>query len=166
MTKFVRLAALAAAATIAVPAVAAPTPVSNGPVTATARIIKPLTLTKVGDMDFGTIVVQDAGTVTMDTAGAVTCTANLTCSGTTTAASYHVTGTNNQTVQITKPGVTLTNTDSSGTTLSLTLTGPTSVLLPSSGASGADFSLGGTIAVAASQREGTYVGDLAVTVDY
>lgn len=171
MSKFVRLAALAAATTIAAaPAFAAPTTVTGPgtPVTATAKITKPLTLTEVSDMDFGEIIVQDAGDVTMDTAGAVTCTGGLTCQGATTAATYKVTGTNNQTVQITKPNVTLTNTDSSGTTLTLVLNGygPTQQLLPNSGSTGVNFSLGGKIVVAANTREGTYVGDLAVTVDY
>lgn len=166
MTKFVRLAALAAAATVvAAPAFAVP--VSNGPVTATARIIKPLILEKTADMDFGTITVQDAGTVTMDaTTGAVTCTANLTCTGTTTAAGYSVKGTNSQWVTITKPSVILTNTDLSGTTLTVNLTGLDQVQLSSSGMSGTPFTLGGTISVPASQREGTYQGDLNVTVNY
>lgn len=167
MTKFVRLAALAAITFAATPAFAAPVSVSNGPVTATARITKPLTLEKVGDMDFGSIAVQDAGTATMNAlTGAVTCTANLTCTGATTAAEYKVKGTNNQVVQITKPNVTLTNTDSSGTTMTLVLTGPTTYTIPNAGATGGDFTLGGSIAVAASQRDGTYVGDLAVTVEY
>jgi hypothetical protein len=168
MTKFVRLAALAAATTIvATPVAAAPVPVSNGPVTATARITKPLTLEKVSDMDFGSIAVQDAGTATMNVAtGAVTCTANLTCTGATTAAEYKVKGTNNQVVQITKPNVTLTNTDTSGTTMTLVLAGPTTYQIPNAGTTGGNFTLGGSIAVAASQRDGTYVGNLAVTVEY
>ena len=167
MTKFVRMAALAAAATItATPAFAAPVSVTGGPVTATARIVKPLVLEKVADMEFGTITVQDAGTATMDTAGAVLCSANLTCTGATTAAEYKVKGTNNQVVQITKPDVTLTNTDLSGTTLTLVLAGPNTYTIPNAGATGGNFTLGGSIAVAASQRDGIYVGDLAVTVEY
>ena len=169
MTKFVRLAAIAAAVTVAAtPAFAVPVSGPNTPVTATARITKPLTLTEVSDMDFGEIIVQDAGVATMSTAGAVTCTGGLTCQGTTSAATYHVTGTNNQIVFITKPNVTLTNTDGSGAQLSLVLNGngPTQVTLPNSGSSGLDFSLGGQISVAANTREGVYQGDLNVTVHY
>ena len=84
------------------PASAAPTSVSNGPATAHAKIVKPLTLTRCQDLDFGTIVVRDAGTGgEVDTRpGAFTCGggATLTCSGPATAATYHVTGTNNQVV--------------------------------------------------------------------
>ena len=62
MIKFARLAALAAAATIvATPAVAAPVGVTGQVPTASVRIVKPLTLTRVRDLNFGTIVV---GTVT------------------------------------------------------------------------------------------------------
>ena len=169
MTKLTRLAAIAAACTVAAtPAFAVPVSGPNIPVTATARITKPLTLTEVSDMDFGEIIVQDAGVATMSTAGAVTCSGGLTCQGSTSAATYHITGTNQQTVFITKPDVTLTNTDGSGATLTLVLNGhgPTSVPLPNSGQSGTDFSLGGQISVAANTREGTYRGDLNVTVNY
>lgn len=166
MIKSVRLAALAAVATVvATPAFAVP--VSNGPVTSTARVIKPLVLEKVGDMDFGTITVQDAGVATLDAvAGTVSCTGGLSCTGSTSSAEYKVKGTNNQTVQVTKPDVTLTNTDLSGTTLTLELAGPDTFQIPNSGTTGGNFKLGGEINVAANTREGTYVGDLAVTVEY
>ena len=109
MNKFLRsmtLAATAAALTFTVSAAAAPVSVSNGPVQAHAAIVKPLTLTKMSDLDFGTIVVQDNGTAVMDTAGALTCPAPLTCATTGTPAPYKVTGTNNQVVQVTAPNVT------------------------------------------------------------
>jgi hypothetical protein len=161
------LTATAAALTlIAAPAVAAPTSVSNGPVQAHATIVKPLTLTKLSDMDFGSIVVQDNGTAVMDTAGALTCPATLTCAATGTPAQYQVTGTNNQVVFITAPNVTLTNAANPGTPLTLTLSGPASVTLPNSGSTGTSFSLGGSLPIAASTKDGTYVGDLNVTVNY
>jgi hypothetical protein len=167
MTKFLRTAAAAAVLTfVATAAAAAPTSVSNGPVQAHAAIVKPLTLTKVSDIDFGSIVVQDNGTVTMDTAGNITCPSTLTCAGSGTAAGYKVTGTNNQVVQITKPDVTLTNAANPGTPLTLVLSGPTSVTLPNSGTTGTTFTLGGSMAIAASTKDGTYVGDLHVTVNY
>jgi hypothetical protein len=167
MTKFLRTAAAAAVLTfVATAAAAAPTSVSNGPVQAHAAIVKPLTLTKVSDIDFGSIVVQDNGTVTMDTAGNITCPSTLTCAGSGTAAGYKVTGTNNQVVQISKPNVTLTNQSDSTQTLTLVLTGPSQVTLPNSGASGINFKLGGDLAIAASTKEGVYQGDLNVTVNY
>lgn len=166
MSKFVRLAALAAAATIAATPAAAQVSVSNGPVTATARIQKPLTLTRVDDIDFGTILVQGSDTVSLDPAtAALTCgaPANLTCSGATKVAQYRVTGTNNQDVIVTKPDVTLSNgTDS----LTLVLAGPATVNLTSSGSVGTLFNIGGSIFIDENVSEGTYTGNLAVTVEY
>lgn len=170
MSKLLRMTMLAAMATAltATSALAAPVSVSNGPVTARAQIVKPLTLSKQSDMDFGSIVVQDTGTITMDATGAVVCSASLTCGATGTPAEYTVTGTNNQVVNITKPDVTLSNAANPGTPLTLVLNGngPTSVTLPNSGATGINFKLGGAIAIAASTKDGLYTGDLNVTVDY
>ncbi len=171
MTKLLRTslaASVAVLTVVATPAVAAPTGASNGPATAHARIVKPLTLVSVANMEFGDITVQDAGVATMDAAGAITCTGGLTCAATGTPAEYTVTGTNNQIVYITKPNVTLTNTVNPGTPLTLVLNGhgPTQQLLPNSGSAGINFTLGGEISIAANTLEGDYNGDLAVTVDY
>jgi len=170
MSKFLRMTTLVATATAltAVPAIAAPVSVSNGPVTSRAQIVKPLTLARVGDMDFGSIVVQDNGTISMDATGAITCTTNLTCASTGTPAEYKVTGTNNQVVNITKPDVTLTNSGNPGTPLTLVLNGfgPASVTLPNSGSTGINFKLGGSIAIAATTKDGLYTGNLNITVDY
>lgn len=165
MTKFVRLAALAAAATIAAtPAHAVP--VSGQAPTATARIQKPLSLTRVDDLDFGTILVQGSDTISIDHAtGTLSCgaPANLTCSGVTKRAQYRVTGTNNQDVTVTMPDVSLSNgTDS----LTLVLNGPATVNLTNSGSTGTVFNIGGSIAIDEDVSEGTYTGDLAVTVEY
>src|SRR5207249_6581387 len=133
MINFIRTTSLAAtvvALTVsAAPALSAPVSVSNGPVTANAVIVKPLTLSKVSNLDLGSIVVQDNGTISMDATGAIVCSATLTCGATGTPAEYKVTGTNNQVVQITKPDVTLTNSGNPGTDLTLVMTGygPTSV---------------------------------------
>ena len=169
MTNLLRmtLAASVAALTLtSAPAVAAPTSSSNGPATARARIVKPLTLTRTSHMDFGDIVVQDAGVATLAMGGALTCSVTLTCAATGTPAAYLVTGTNNQVVTVSAPDVTLTNAANPGTPLTLDLNAPASILLPNSGATGENFSVGGSIAVAATTREGVYTGDLAVTVDY
>ena len=170
MSKFLRMTALAVTATAltSVPAFAAPVGLVGQTVTARAQIVKPLTLQKQSDMDFGSIVVQDNGTISMDATGAITCSTNLTCGTTGTPAEYKVTGTNNQVVNITKPNVTMTNAGNPGTPLTLVLNGfgPTSVTLPNSGSTGINFKLGGSIAIAASTKDGLYTGDLAVTVDY
>jgi len=173
MTKILRmtLAASVAAVTFAsTPAFAAPTSASgpNGLATAHAKIVKPLSLESVANMEFGDITVQDAGLATMDNAGAITCTGGLTCAATGTPAEYTVKGTNNQIVYITKPNVTLNNTANPGTPLTLVLNGhgPTQVLLTNSGQAGLNFKLGGEISIAANTLEGDYNGTLAVTVDY
>ncbi len=166
MNKSLLITALAATFVAATPANAAPASVSNGPVQAHATIVKPLTLTRVSDMDFGSIVVQDNGTASLSNSGTLTCPATLTCAGTGTPAEYTVTGTNNQVVYITAPNVTLTNTANPGTPLTLVLTGPAQITLPNSGTSGINFKLGGDLAIAASTKEGVYQGDLAVTVNY
>jgi hypothetical protein len=163
------LAATAAALTFtAAAATAASTGVNNGPVQAHAQIVKPLTLAKVTDIDFGTITVQDTGDAVLTAAGAITCNGGLTCSGTVSPATYKVTGTNNQVVTIDKPVVTLSNTDATmgGTPLTMTLTGQDTVTLPNSGSTGINFTLGGTMTVPAATKEGTYQGDLNVTVNY
>jgi hypothetical protein len=168
MSKFLRSMAFVAAvgAFGAGSANAAPTSVSNGPVQARATIVKPLTLAKVSDLNFGSITVQDNGTASLSNTGTLTCPSTLTCAATGTPAEFTVTGTNNQVVQISKPNVTLTNQSDSTQTLTLVLTGPTQVTLPNSGASGINFKLGGDLAIAASTKEGVYQGDLNVTVNY
>lgn len=162
------LAASAALTLASTPAFAAPTGSSNAPATAHAKIVKPLSLESVANMEFGDITLQGAGLATMDTAGAITCTGGLTCAASGTPAEYTVRGTNNQVVYITKPNVTLTNTVNPGTPLTLILNGhgPTQTLLPNSGQNGVNFTLGGEISIADNTLEGDYNGTLAVTVDY
>lgn len=165
MTKFVRLAALAAATLAATPALAQVSP-SNSPATATVRITKPLTLTRVAHLDMGTVVVWGNGTVAMDQAGAITCTAaTLVCAATGTPAEFTVTGSNNRVVQVNVPAsVTLV----SGTdNLTLVPNAPATVTLPNSGiGNGLNFKIGGSVALLDSTPGGTYVGTLSVTVQY
>jgi len=154
-------AALALTTTPAAAQVAA-----SPPATGRVQIVKPLTLERIANLDFGTIVVQGDGTATLDTAGNITCTVDLTCSATGAPAEYKVTGTNNQQVTINKPNVTLTNTANPGTPLTLVLSGPSSVTLPNSGTTGVNFKLGGSITIPSSTRGGLYTGDMTVTVQY
>ena len=85
MTKLIRITALAASVAAltlaATPAAAAPTGPAAGSrnATATARIVKPLVLTHVQDMNFGTILQSGAGTwtgavVKVNVDGTLTCT--------------------------------------------------------------------------------------------
>src|SRR3954465_4147428 len=120
--------------------------------TATAKIVKPLTLTWVQDLDLGTIILSGAGAwaatnIGITNAGVFTCgNTNVTCSGATKPAQYKVTGTNNQRVFITAPNVTLTNQNDNTKTLVLTVDNPGFVDLGNSGSAGVNFGLGGSIA--------------------
>jgi hypothetical protein len=165
MKNFARMAALAVAATtVAAPAAAQVAP-GNGPAQARATIVKPLTLTRVAHLDFGSIVVWGDGTVTMDQAGAISCTAaTLVCAASGTPAEFTVTGTNNRVIQINALDSTITN----GTdTLNFTIDAPATVTLPNSGVgNGVNFTVGGSVAVFEATSPGLYAGDMDVTVQY
>jgi hypothetical protein len=139
--------------------------------TATAKIVKPLTLTWIQDLDLGTIVLGN-GTwsttaIAITSAGVFSCgSANVTCSGATKPAQYKVTGTNNQRVFITAPNVTLTNQNDNTKTLLLTVANPGFVDLANSGSAGVTFGLGGSIGVDSATTDGTYTGQFNVTVNY
>lgn len=179
MTNFIRntslAATVAALAVTATPALAATGPTIVSPdkqATATARVVKPLTLTWVRDLDLGTIVLSGAGawsgaTVSIDQAGAFSCTdSNVTCSGATQNAEYNITGTNNQVVTVTAPDVTLTDQNDSTKTLTLAVNAPQTVTLASSGSNPTPLDIGGSITVASNTPDGTYQGTFAVTVNY
>jgi len=179
MTNFIRMTSLAATvaalALTATPSMAAtgPTPVSpDKQATATARVVKPLTLTWVRDLDLGTIVLSGAGAWTgavvgIDKAGTFSCAnVNVTCSGATKNAEYTITGTNNQVVTVNANDVTLTNQNDNTKTLTLTVDKPATVNLGTSGASGTPLDIGGSISVDSTTADGTYLGTFAVTVNY
>lgn len=171
MTNFVRLtAAVAALALSATPAFAQTNPDKNA--TASAKIVKPLTLTWVQDLDLGTVLLSGAGawtgaTVGISRAGVFSCTnTNVTCSGATKVAKYKVTGTNNQAVTINAGNVTLTNQNDNTKTLVMAIDNPGTVNLANSGNVGLEFSLGGAINVASTTADGVYLGTFNVTVNY
>ena len=174
MTNFLRMAAVAAtAAAVAVtaaPAAAAPVGVTTGAKpTANARIIKPLALTRVRDLDFGTIVMNTVAsggeTVALTAGGGFTCgSGGLACSGTNQTARYNVRGTNNQVVVVAATNVTLNG--SNGGSLTFVPAVPGNVTLTSSGAPGNDFDVGGSITIVPGTIDGVYIGDMEVTVDY
>jgi len=91
---------------------------------------------------------------------------NLICSGATVVAQYNVQGSNQQTVRISAPNVTLTNQSDSSQTLSLVTDAPATILLTNSGAPGMNFSIGGSVTLNSTTTAGTYVGTFNVTVDY
>lgn len=166
----VALAASSAALALGASPAAAIGPNQNS--TATARIVKPLTLTYVRDLNLGTIVLSGAGawsgaSVAISRAGTFACSnSNVTCSGATQTAQYRVTGTNNQIVTVSAPNVTMTNQADGVSTLLLTVDNPGTINLGNSGTVGLTFDLGGQIAVASTTPDGTYAGTFNVTVNY
>jgi len=172
MSKVLRTTTLAA--TIAALTLSATPAFAVGPTgpnsTATAHIVKPLTLTSVRNLDLGVIVLGSGSwsnaSVGISRAGVFSCAnANTTCSGAAQTAQYKVTGTNNQDVTINAPNVTLTE-PTSGSTLLMTVDNPGTVNLGNSGASGLTFDLGGSIVVNSTTSDGTYSGTFNVTVNY
>lgn len=139
--------------------------------TATAKIYRPLTITSVQNLNFGTIVLTGASfsgeVVSISQTGTLTCGSNpgvlLTCSGAPQAAQYKLVGTNNATVTITCPPFNL----SGPGTLAFTPNAPSTVNLGASGATtGFTFSVGGSITLASTTPDGVYTGTFQVTADY
>ena len=139
--------------------------------TATAKIYKPLTISSVQNLNFGTIVLTgptfSGEVVSLSQTGTLTCGSNpgvlLTCSGTPQAAQYKLVGTNNATVTITCPGFNLTGPG----TLAFTPSAPATVNLGATGSTtGLTFGIGGSITLASNTPDGVYTGTFAVTADY
>ena len=171
MTKiFHTTAAVAALLLGATPALAVGPTDKNA--TATARIVKPLTLVWVQDLNLGTVLLSGPGAwagagVSISRGGTFACAnTNVTCSGARQVAKYKVTGTNNQTVTISAPNVSLVNQNDNTKTLTLTVDNPGTLALANSGNAGVEFSLGGGITVDSTTVDGVYVGTFNVTVDY
>ena len=136
-----------------------------------ANIIKPLQLVMLQNFDLGTITLAPGtwsnATVSLSQAGALSCTnTNLTCTGATLVAQYNVQGSNNQTVYITAPNVTLTNQSDPTQTLTLVPNAPATVVLTNSGPPGTNFNIGGSITLNSTTAAGTYTGTFNVTVNY
>jgi Mat/Ecp fimbriae major subunit len=167
MMKSIAYASAFAALLAAASPAAAVSPASQA--TANAKIYKPLTISKVQNLDFG-VIVLGAGTwsgevVSITQAGALTCGGgtNLTCSGSVQPAKYHLVGTNNAMVTVSSPGFNLTGPG----TLAFTPNAPATVNLGATGSTtGVDFSIGGSITLASTTPDGVYSGTFAVTADY
>jgi spore coat protein U-like protein len=148
-------------------------PVGAATVTAAvnATVNKPLVLTKVQNLDFGTVTLGPGAwsnaKISISQAGTLTCgSANVVCSGVPMAATYNVQGSKQQAVQISAPNVTLVNQSNSAQTLTLVTDAPSSITLANSGFPGSNFSVGGSITISSSTPAGTYVGTMNVTVNY
>ena len=139
----------------------------QGTLSAKASVIKSLTLTKKQDLDFGTITLSGTPgtyTVSISMAGVLACPSGATCAGAALPGIMNVQGSNSQTVRITVGSANLVN-SLDGSTIPFTPIAPASVVLTNSGAPGKDFNIGGSIAVP-STADGTYTGNVVVTVDY
>ena len=137
----------------------------------TAQNVKPLLLTKLGDLDLGSVTlgtgVWSNATVSLSQAGVLSCaSANIACTGATSVAQYNVQGSNQQSVRISAPNVTMVNQSDSTQTLTLVTDAPASIMLTNSGFPGVNFSIGGSVTINSSTQAGTYVGTFNVTVDY
>jgi hypothetical protein len=137
----------------------------------TANATKPLVLTKLQDLDLGNVTlgpgVWNNATVSLSQAGVLSCAnANVVCTGAPIAAQYNVQGSNQQTVNISAPNVTMVNQSDSMQTLTLVTDAPASIVLTNSGFPGKNFSIGGSVTLNSTTAAGTYVGTFNVTVDY
>lgn len=158
------------AITTAAPALAAPVSVT-APVEVRAKVVKPLTFTATGSMNFGTILLNGLTanrTISLSTTNVRDCgggTPQLICSGATSVPTYNLRGSNNSTVTIIKTASSLTN-STNGATLLMSLTGPNSITFTNSSASGVNFTIGGSITLTPATSEGVYSGTVNVQVDY
>ena len=165
MKKFLATAGtIALLALTSAPAIAA-TPTTQA--TATAKIYTPLSISRVRDLDFGVIVLNNttfaSETVSLSLASSVTCGGgvNMTCSGSPQTARYNLVGSNNADVTVTSPGFNLTGPG----TLAFTPTS-TSFTVNIGGTGTKDFDIGGSIPVAGATPEGVYTGNFLVTANY
>ena len=128
-----------------------------------ATILTPTAVSKVDDLQFGTIISGTTeATVTMTGAGDFVCGTGLTCSGTHKASAFSVAGTGNEVVTVaTDSTVRLA---SGGNFMDAALSSSSSTLTLSNGIG--SFKVGGILTVKANQPSGTYAGDFNVTVNY
>lgn len=137
---------------------------------AQAALMRPLTLTKIADMEFGNLGVTAAGTAvinavtdTMTTTGGVT-----RLGGTPHAAIFRGVAQGNAVVNIRIPngGVNLTRVGGTQTILlnAFTLDGQSKRTMAQAGVF--DFKVGATLRPAAGQMEGLYIGTFDVTIQY
>lgn len=173
MTRFVSLHLLAVIAWLAPATVQAAPPQLFGPnknSTGTAKVILPAQITKLYDMDFGFMTVTTAGTAVLDSnSGNVTTTGGvLFAGGLPHAAQFEAVSPSKTVVHIRLPKKASTLTRVGGTE-TMTLDGwnlngvdTRNVVAHET----FDFSVGGTLHVAANQAEGTYTGSFDVTIDY
>lgn len=151
-------------------AVAAPARAASVNVTVKAKVVKPLTLRSIQDLDLGSILLGtgtwSGAVVRLTRDGVFTCPAQVSCSGATSVAQYNLQGSNNQPIIIRAPNVTMVNQSDPTKSLILVPDAPATITLPNSGRSGLNFPIGGSIDVDSTTADGTYVGTFEVTAEY
>lgn len=165
-----RLVSIAALAAVLATGFGAPATGATVTAQVKAQVVKPLAISKVQDLNLGTIVLGpgswSGAIVRLARTGSLTCPANVTCTGATSVAIYNVAGSNGQTVRINVPAVTLVNQLDSTKKLTLTPDNQATVTLTNSGNPGTNVPIGGSITVDSATAGGTYVGTFNVTADY
>ena len=163
------LLTMSLAALLQAPVMAAPI-VSPTPPQAQAALMRPLTLSKLADMDFGYLAVTTAGTAVIDP---VTNTMSVTggvvrVGGTPHAARFAGATRSSAVVNIKIPNGTILLTRVGGTqTIQLnafTLDGQSKRTMAQAGVF--EFAVGATLRPVANQLEGVYVGTFDVTIQY
>lgn len=165
-------ALIVAASLLALPATAPAQSGGSSAVTATAnvRVVRPLQLVALRNLDFGTIIM---GQLTTSQTVSVTATGRtcgsggqLTCTGSFSAAQFQVTGTNKEVVLIRSATSTATLSNAAGDQLILTPLVPSSVTMPNSGNQGVNFQVGGSLVIGPSTADGIYSGTIEIQVAY
>ncbi len=140
------------------------------PPPASINLMRPLTLTKICDMDFGNLATISAGTATIDpVTELLTVTGGISgAGGTVQAARFAGSTQSSAVVNIKVPNKTVLLTRVGGTqTLSVTaftLDGQSKRALAQAGVF--EFNVGATVNVANGQAEGLYTGTFEVTIQY
>jgi spore coat protein U-like protein len=161
------VAATVATGLFASPAFAAPN-TDKADFTAKAKIVKAVTLVKDSDLDFGTITMLNtltSQTVTVGQDNSKDCGGgDLTCAFPAQAsAGFTVTGVPTQALTVSLVAPTVLKTVA-GDTVAFRADAPSSVTVASTGS--VIFGIGGEIDVVSATKDGSYNGDLTVTVTY
>lgn len=134
--------------------------------TANAEILAAVELSPIADLDMGLVAVgAQAGTVTLEASGTRTCSAELTCVGTATPGSFQVTNATDGFVIDITVDATTTLSGTGGDDMTLTLN-PDATSITFDSAALQTISVGGILAVNASQGAGVYTGTYNVSADY
>ena len=129
---------------------------------ASATVLTPITVTQNTALSFGTLAANAAGSVTISTAGGRTFSGVVVTPGGFAAGAFGITGSTGATFAITLG--TPTALASGGNSMAFTVASSAATGTIALGV--ANFTVGGTLTVAAGQAAGSYIGTYPVTVEY